>query len=127
MVTKDLKADGKARGRGKGRGKAAGPTSDTARLGAMVWGVSAARRLQELDGHSVEAESNFEILRAQRAQARKGRSNTCQERWFRWGQVEIELISSHFRSELGGRCGLAEATSSSRTFVRTRAWMKTTP
>ena len=30
------------------------------------------RRLQELDGHSVEAESNFEILRAQRAQARKG-------------------------------------------------------
>ena len=33
-----------------------------------VW----SRRLQELDGHSVEAESNFEILRAQRAQARKG-------------------------------------------------------
>ena len=60
MVTKDLKADGKARGRGKGRGKAVQPTSDTA------------RRLQELDGHSVEAESNFEILRAQRAQARKG-------------------------------------------------------
>ena len=27
---------------------------------------------QELDGGSVEAESNFEILRAQRAQARKG-------------------------------------------------------
>lgn len=30
--------------------------------------VGYARRLQELDGHSVEAESNFEILRAQRAQ-----------------------------------------------------------
>lgn len=31
-----------------------------------------ARRLQELDGHSVEAESNFEILRAQRAQVQRG-------------------------------------------------------
>ncbi|CAJ1402063.1 unnamed protein product [Effrenium voratum] len=49
----------KEKGGGKGKGKAKG-NSDTA------------KRLQELDGHSVEAESNFEILRAQRAQARKG-------------------------------------------------------
>lgn len=34
--------------------------------------VGYARRLQELDGHSVEAESNFEILRAQRAQVQRG-------------------------------------------------------
>lgn len=71
MVTKDPAAKeagrgGRAaggrggRGRdGKGRGKAAGENAT-------------ARRLQELDGHSVEAESNVEILRAQRAQARKG-------------------------------------------------------
>eukprot|EP00435_Cladocopium_sp_Y103_P074696 s46_g50.t1 len=74
MVTKDPAAKeaggrgGRAaggrggRGReGKGRGKAAQGSEN-----------ATARRLQELDGHSVEAESNFEILRAQRAQARKG-------------------------------------------------------
>ena len=39
-----------------------------------VWGTRSAEAAvgEELDGHSVEAESNFEILRAQRAQARKG-------------------------------------------------------
>ncbi|CAJ1390238.1 unnamed protein product [Effrenium voratum] len=44
-------------------------------LGVLgVWGTRSAEAAvgEELDGHSVEAESNFEILRAQRAQARKG-------------------------------------------------------
>ena len=39
----------------------------------MAWFHVNVRRLQELDGHSVEAESNFEILRAQRAAARQGK------------------------------------------------------
>ncbi|CAE7251565.1 Cd2bp2 [Symbiodinium sp. CCMP2456] len=66
MAPKDKeRLDGPGKGRGRGRGKGgrgaqAGVGSDTA------------KRLQELDGGSVEAESNFEILRAQRAQARKG-------------------------------------------------------
>eukprot|EP00930_Biecheleria_cincta_P031910 TRINITY_DN22127_c0_g1_i1.p1 TRINITY_DN22127_c0_g1~~TRINITY_DN22127_c0_g1_i1.p1 ORF type:complete len:727 (+),score=225.19 TRINITY_DN22127_c0_g1_i1:133-2313(+) len=66
--------DGKAKGRGnkggkgsKGGGRGAG--SDTAGLS------DAARRLQDLDGASVEAESNFEILRAQRAAARQGKKS----------------------------------------------------
>lgn len=68
MAPKDkerLDGPGKGRGRG-GRGKGG-------KGGAPV-GVASdtAKRLQELDGGSVEAESNFEILRAQRAQARKG-------------------------------------------------------
>eukprot|EP00439_Symbiodinium_sp_Y106_P022965 s4586_g2.t2 len=66
MAPKDKeRLDGPGKGRGRGRGKGGrgapvGVASDTA------------KRLQELDGGSVEAESNFEILRAQRAQARKG-------------------------------------------------------
>ncbi|CAK9012471.1 CD2 antigen cytoplasmic tail-binding protein 2 (CD2 cytoplasmic domain-binding protein 2) (CD2 tail-binding protein 2) [Durusdinium trenchii] len=64
MATKDTKAEtgrGRGKGSGKGGGRASSGTFDTA------------RRLQELDGHSVEAESNFEILRAQRAAARQGK------------------------------------------------------
>ncbi|CAK9012444.1 CD2 antigen cytoplasmic tail-binding protein 2 (CD2 cytoplasmic domain-binding protein 2) (CD2 tail-binding protein 2) (U5 snRNP 52K protein) (U5-52K) [Durusdinium trenchii] len=68
MATKDTKAEtgrGKGRGRGKGSGKGGGRASSGT--------FDTARRLQELDGHSVEAESNFEILRAQRAAARQGK------------------------------------------------------
>lgn len=66
--------DGKAKGRGNKGGK--GSKAGGRGTGNETAGVSdAARRLQELDGTSVEAESNFEILRAQRAAARGGKKS----------------------------------------------------
>lgn len=65
---------GKGKGRGRGRGaKGGGRISASAAARAAGPGEEAAKRLQELEGGSVEAESNIEILRAQRAAARSGK------------------------------------------------------
>lgn len=60
-------ASGKGKGGGSGRGKGAGRGK-----GGAAAGSDAAKRLSELDETSIEAESNIEILRAQRAAARRG-------------------------------------------------------
>lgn len=65
--------DGKGRGlKGAGKGAAKGGRKGEGRASGA--GADAVKRLQDLEGGSVEAESNFEILRAQRAAARKGRT-----------------------------------------------------
>mmetsp|Transcript_138113 Transcript_138113/g.344870 ORF Transcript_138113/g.344870 Transcript_138113/m.344870 type:complete len:658 (-) Transcript_138113:152-2125(-) len=60
---------GRGRGRGKGCGRKGG---DSGRGGGSAVGSDAAKRLAEMDDRSIEAESNIEILRAQRAAARRG-------------------------------------------------------
>eukprot|EP00931_Biecheleriopsis_adriatica_P113275 TRINITY_DN8823_c0_g1_i1.p1 TRINITY_DN8823_c0_g1~~TRINITY_DN8823_c0_g1_i1.p1 ORF type:complete len:695 (+),score=259.99 TRINITY_DN8823_c0_g1_i1:41-2086(+) len=67
--------DGKSKGRGGGKGGRGGRGGGKSAGDAVGAGANAAKRLQELDGASVEAESNFEILRAQRAAARSGRKS----------------------------------------------------
>lgn len=67
MPPKDGKKDLSAHGRSKGKGgRKGGDRSTPAR------GTEAAKRISEMEGSSVEAESNIEILRAQRAVMRRG-------------------------------------------------------
>ena len=82
---------------------------------------------QELDGGSVEAESNFEILRAQRAQARKG------VKQFKDGSemfYAVSLLVAHFcqqpSRQLYANFDMACCINLDRTFARMRGWTRTT-
>uniref|UniRef100_A0A7S4QHR0 GYF domain-containing protein n=1 Tax=Alexandrium monilatum TaxID=311494 RepID=A0A7S4QHR0_9DINO len=70
------RAEGAPPGRGKGRGrgrKGDGPGGGAAAAAAGA-GPSMAKELAEMDDRSIQQESSIEILRAQRAAARRGRT-----------------------------------------------------